>query len=476
MGFDKRRKAIRILVVLLVILVVFAGYLVITNNPRFKIKMGIQTIFNKVDDTLMATQKSEFTNAFLKNKVEYTNRIVANSTLNNNTIKDYIAMPGADFQKLINNSTIKTNVKSDIPNKYLNVDLDYSYNDERILANTYIDNEQLYIQIQDYFDKILKINTEYFNAEEYFNQMTTKITVEEISYILNVIKFSIVDASEFATVTNSKEEVTIVDKKINLHKTTVVMDTDFIKKLQTIFSNKVLYDQKAKEILFKMGSYKDITELENLIKEELVNIQMRVEEYKKVAEYSLYTSGIFNKVVRNEFRYFDEKNIVVQYTTHDTIKFNKQISIYENNELLSQINIIEKPNNYYDITATKGRDMSLDISGTITEKLVEVNYTIRMSKHDDLKGDIRYELKNINSNEMNQNLILRLNTPESYGTAQVTMDSTLKIVNEITKPDFSNSVKIDSLTTDQLEAIIVNFQNKNPNMIKLVVDIINSLI
>lgn len=476
MGFDKRRKIIRVLVMLLVILGIFAGYLVITNNPRFKIKMGIQTIFNKADDTLKATQKSAFTNTVLKNKIEYTNRIVANSSLNNNTIKDYIAIPGADFQKLINNSTIKTSVRSDIPNKYLNLDLDYSYNDEKILASTYIDNEQLYMQIQDYFDKILKINKEYFNTEEYFKQTTTKATVDEISYILNIIKFSIVDASEFATVTKTKEEVTIVDEKINLHKTTLVMDTDFVKKLKTIFCNKVLYDQKAKEILFKMGSYKNTTELENLIKEELVNIEMKVEDYKKIAEYSLYTSGVFNKVVRNEFRYFDDKNIVLQYTTYDTIKFNKQISIYENNELSSQINIMQKPNNYYDINATKGRDMSLDISGTITEKLIEVNYTLRLSKHDDLKGDIRYELKNINNNEMNQNLIFRLNTPESYGTAQVTMDSTLKVVNEITKPDFSNSVKIDSLTADQLEDIMVKFQNKNPKMIKLVVDLINSLI
>ena len=473
MGFDKRRKIIRILVVLLVI---FAGYLVITNNPRFKIKMGIQTIFNKADDTLKATQKSEFTNAFLKNKIEYTNRIVANSTLNNNTIKDYIAISGADFQRLINNSTIKTSIKSDMPNKYLNLDLDYSYNDERILASTYIDNEQLYIQIQDYFDKILMVNTEYFNAEEYFKQTATKVTVDEISYMLNLVKFSIVDASEFATVTKTKEQVTIVDEKINLHKTTLSMDTDFVKKLKTILCNKVLYDQKAKEILFKMGSYESITELENVIKEELVNIEKKVENYKKIAEYSLYTSGVFNKVVRNEFRYFDDDNIVVQYTTYDTIKFNKQVSIYENNELVSQINITQKPNNYYDIDITKGRDMSLDISGTLTEKLVEINYTLRLSKHDDLKGDIRYELKNISSNEMNQNLIFRLNTPESYGTAQVTMDSTLKVVNEITKPDFSNSVKVDSLTADQLENIMKNFQNKNPNIIKLVIDIINSLI
>jgi hypothetical protein len=94
---------------------------------------------------------------------------------------------------------------------------------------------------------------------------------------------------------------------------------------------------------------------------------------------------------------------------------------------------------------------------------------------DDIKGDIRSEIKNIGKSEMNQTITARLNTPESYGTANITIDSTYKILNEITKPDFKNSIDVNSLTNDQTTSIMTNFEKNNPKLIQAINDIITSI-
>lgn len=482
MGFDKNSKLIKFLIVLVILLVIFAGYLVITNSARFKLKMAIQSTFNIMDDSLKELENSSMENVLLDNKVESTSRIVTKVSLSNDVLK-FIGPAGKKLENFINNSTIETNIKSDIPNKYMDIGLDYTYNNEKMHVNTYMKNNSMYLYLKDYFDKYLKIETEELDSKGIFNQMDSTVKVEDIRYMLSVLKFSIVDASEFANVNSSKVEIDVDGKRINVNETKLNVDTNFINKLKTIFLNKVLHDDKAKVIIFNMiqtEQYQTIDELEAAIQEEVLNIERTTEENQMLGEYSIYTSGIFNKLVRNEIKILGETEVVVQYTTYNAEKFDDQISLYENNELFGQINIMQNSKDNYDIAIKVGQDISMDLKGTISKSLLDIAYTLRISGYDDFKGDLRVEEKKVSETELNQTLIFRLNTPESYGTVNLTADSTMKIVNTefavIPILDGLNTRNIDSLTDNESLELMTNFQNKNPKTINDISVIINDIL
>lgn len=471
MGFERNKKIIiKVLILIIVLLVALAGYIVLVNNPNFKIKAAVKYIFNEVDSAIDLSQNSAIANAFLENKTEITNRLTAKLSLSDDIITQ-IGPVGKNIEDLINASAIETNIKSDVPNKYSDIAMSYSYNNERITANAYIDKSQLYVLIKDYLDKYIKIE-----EQQSAQKIMSTVSAQEIRYLLDISKKSIVDAVSYGQITTSKVEIDIDEEKIPVNKTTLTIDKKFTNQVTTILLNKILMDDKAKEIILKLVDSEvcpNIAALEDDIRDQLLNIESTTYDNEVLAEYSLYTSGIFNNIVRNEVKAFAYDNTVLQYTTYKTEKFDTQISIYSNNELMSQINIKETSENNYDTSATLGQDMSMDVKGIISDSKVDVNYTVRISGMDDLKGDLNIETRNISKNEINQTFTIRLDTPESYGTANLTVESTLKIIDSITKPDFTNSVKLESLTTKQLMDIYMNFQSKNPEFVKVIDKIIN---
>ena len=480
MGFEGNRKIVRnFLIVLIIALLAFTGYIILANNSKFKVKAAIRYVFDQTDATLGLAQSSPMTNALMDNKVELTNRIVAKVSLSDDTIQT-VGAAGKSIEELINNSTIETNIKTDIPNKYMDFGLNYSYKNEIIAANAYINNNELYIYLKDYFDKYLTIDTEDFDADQFFDEMTSGLKVDDVRYLMNIIKKSVVDSIDYGTLTSSKVEIEIdVDEeKLAVNKTTLTIDTALKNKALTIFFNKILRDSKAKEIILKVAdsdTYPSVAFLEDDIRDQLLDLETTTYDNEVLGEYSIYTSGIFNDIIRNEFKTLDGYENVIQITTYKTPVFDTQIAIYENNELTLQSNIKETSADNYDIAITSGQDMSMDIKGVISQSLIDITYTMRISGADDVKGDFKLQTNEISENQINQTLNLKLNTPESYGTFNLTIDTTLKVVDSIVKPDFVNSVNLNSLTTKQTNDIMTNFQNKNPKIIEIINEIASQL-
>jgi len=478
MGFEGNRKLVRnFLIVLIIALLAFTGYIILANNSKFKVKAAIRYVFDQTDATLGLAQSSPMTNAFMAKKVELTNRIVAKASLSDDTIQT-VGPAGKSIEDLINNSTIETNIKTDIPNKYMDFGLNYSYKNEIIAANAYISNNELYIYLKNYFDKYLTADTKDFDADQFFDQMTSGLKVDEVRYLMDIIKKSVVDSIDYGTLTSSKVEIDVDEEKLAVNKTTLTIDTALKNKASTIFFNKILRDSKAKEIILKLvdpDTYPSVAFLEDDIRDQLLDLETTTYDNEVLGEYSIYTSGIFNDVIRNEFKTLDGNENVIQITTYKTAVFDTQIAIYENNELTLQSNIKETTKDNYDIAITSGQDTSMDIKGVISKSLIDITYTIRMSGLDDIKGDFKLQTNEISENQINQTLNLKLNTPESYGTFNLTIDTTLKVVDSIVKPDFVNSVNLNSLTTKQTNDIMTNFQNKNPKIIETINKITSQL-
>ncbi len=470
MGFEGNKKTIiKVLIVVIIALALFAGYIVLVNNPTFKIKSAVRYIFKETDSILQLAEKSSISNSIFENKTEVTNRMTAKVSLSDD-VKNLIGPVSKSIEDLVNNSIIETNIKSDIPNKYSDVELNYSYNNEKIKANAYLDNNEIYVLIKDYFDKYIKVTD-----EKVLQDAVKEVKVDEIRYLVDVLKNSIVDSVSYGTISDSKVLIDIDEEKISVNKTTLTIDTKFTNQVTTILLNKILMDNKAKDIIIKLSgseTYPNVTALEDDIRDQLLNIENTNYDNEVIGEYSLYTSGIFNKVVRNEFKSFDENNTVLQYTTYKTIKFDTQTSIFENNELIAQVNVKETSPDNYDITSTYGKNMSMDVKGIISQSKVDVNYTLRVSGLNDIKGDLNIETRNISKSEINQSFTFRLNTPESYGTINLTVDSTIKTIENITKPDFTNNVGYENITSTEISDIYTNFVNKNPELINAIGKII----
>ncbi|MDF2866299.1 MAG: hypothetical protein K0R72_1117 [Clostridia bacterium] len=470
MGFEGNKKTIiKVLIVVIIALALFAGYIVLVNNPTFKIKSAVRYIFKETDSILQLAEKSSISNSIFENKTEVTNRMTAKVSLSDD-VKNLIGPVSKSIEDLVNNSIIETNIKSDIPNKYSDVELNYSYNNEKIKANAYLDNNEIYVLIKDYFDKYIKVTD-----EKVLQDAVKEVKVDEIRYLVDVLKNSIVDAVSYGTINDSKVLIDIDEEKISVNKTTLTIDTKFTNQVTTILLNKILMDNKAKDIIIKLSgsdTYPNVTALEDDIRDQLLNIENTNYDNEVIGEYSLYTSGIFNKVVRNEIKSFDENNTVLQYTTYKTIKFDTQTSIFENNELVAKVNVKETSPDNYDITSTYGKNMSMDVKGIISQSKVDVNYTLRISGLNDIKGDLNVETRNISKSEINQTFTFRLNTPESYGTINLTVDSTIKTIENITKPDFTNNVGYEDITSTEISDIYTNFVNKNPELINAISKII----
>ncbi|MDD2376626.1 MAG: hypothetical protein PHD15_02580 [Clostridia bacterium] len=478
MGFEGNRKIVRnFLIVIIIALLAFTGYIILANNSKYKVKAAIKYVFNQTDNTLGLAQNSPMTNAFMDNKVEITNRIVAKASLSDDTIET-LESAGKSIEDLINNSTIETNIKTDIPNKYIDFGLNYSYKNEIITANAYISNNELYIYLKNYFDKYLTVDTEDFDADQFFDQITSGLKVDEVRYLMDILKKSVVDSIDYGTFTSSKVEIDVYEEKLAVNKTTLTIDTALKNKASTIFFNKILRDSKAKEIILKVvdsDTYPSVAFLEDDIRDELFDLETSTYDNKVLGEYSIYTSGIFNNVIRNEFKNLDGYENVIQITTYKTTVFDTQIAIYENNNLTLQSNIKETSADNYDITIVSGQDTSMDIKGVISQSLIDITYIIRMSGLDDIKGDFMLQTNEISENAITQKFNLKLNTPESYGTVNLTIDTTLKVVDSIVKPDFVNSVNLNLLTTKQTNDIMTNFQNKNPKIINVINEITSQL-
>ena len=479
MGFERKRKIIaNFLIVLIIALLAFTGYIMLVNNSKFKIKTAIRYVFNRTDTAIGLVQNSPMSNAILNNKTELTNRIIAKISLSDDAVKT-MGPVSKNIEDLINNSSIDTNIKTDVANKYMDLGINYSYNNEKTSANAYLNNNELYIFLKGYFDKYLKFDTADFSADQVFNEMTSGIKVDEIRYLMNILKQSVADSIDYGTITTSKTSIDIYEDKVPVNKTTITIDTKLKNKATIIFLNKISHDNKAMAIVLKLSDsskYPTVDYLKNDIMDELSNLETKTFDNKILGEYSIYTSGIFNNVVRNELKTVGGTENVIQITTYKTDIFDTQISVYENNELTFQSNIKGGPNDNYDIAITSGKAMSLDIKGVISQPTIDVTYLLKISGADDVKGDITLKTNNVSKNEINQTFNAKLNTPESYGTANLTIETTLKIVDEIIKPDFSNNVKINALTTNQTNTIMTNFQNKNPKLIKAISNIISSLL
>lgn len=477
MGFEtSKKRIIKFLVVIIILLVIFAGFLLLINNPTFKMKSAVRYMFNEANTTLNTTKKSNMANAIMDNKVNVTNKIAANVSLSNNLML-FLGNAGTDIENFINNSVVETNITSDVPNKYMDFGVNYSYNSEKISANAYLDNNQMYLYLKDYFDKYIEVSQNDFKPEEFFNQMSSSIKIDDVQYVMNILKQSILENVDKSKITTAKEEIDIDNKKVPVNKTTFTIDNEFTQKVGISLLNKILVDDRAKEIIYSLvdhNEYPDMASFVDDMKNELSTMQSEQIDNTVIGEYSLYTSGIFSKIVRNELKISGDQEDVLQYTTYKTEKYDKQLAFYENNELIAEANERQTSKDNYDIALSFGKDVSMDIQGMMTKQLVDVTYTIRVSGMDDIKGNFKLETKDINENEMNQALTFKLDTPSSYGTLTLTVDSDIKIIDNINKPDFaSNSVSSDSLTDYQINNMMTNFENKNPKVIQAINDIMS---
>lgn len=464
-----------LLIITTLLISLFLIFLAYINNSKFKIKMAAEYIFNKTNNLATLMQNSPLVYSYGDNKINVVSDITANFDLSND-ILTFLGPKGKDIETFINNSSANTSVNIDALNKYMDATINYSYTDEKLPINTYLNENQIYLYSKDIYDKYINTKQSWFNSDAFFDKLSSQISVDEINYILNILKQSVMYSLDYGKYFTSKSKILVDDMFINVTKSTIIIDTELKNTFDNNFFNSVIDDDRAMNILYKMADHKkypDRTSLDAYIRSRISNSQNQVINNQKIGEYSIYTSGPFDKVERNEIRLYNE-NIIIQYNSHSTNNYDSQIAIYYGNYYLSQASIKQIALDNYNINITIGNNIEINLQGIIKQSFIDLAYLISMGGIDDIQGNIKNVSTTSGQNQISNNFVFALNTPDTYGTANITINNVVKTIDNVAVPDLTNVEDIDKITEKEYGQIMLNIMAKSPKLLEALDNILGT--
>lgn len=247
----------------------------------------------------------------------------------NTTNKEYI-----DIVNLLEKIALNGKGSLDLKDKKNYSELTTYYQSEKLLSiNTYYeDDEYLYLESKDLFDKVIKIKnvTEKSNDKQENDNNNSNIKLSDIAQLFNSLKEVFKDILTNATY--QKEYVELSETKVK--KVTLIIDKD----LSENFYNKLLDSKDFMKSYSKVMEI-DISEAEKEIKDTIDELDNEVEKV------SLYLSILDNKFIMLEDIYKKERITV----TKDNNTYNYKI--YDDSIIEYQGCIeFEKTNNEYQIS------------------------------------------------------------------------------------------------------------------------------
>lgn len=472
-NLKNRKLLISIGIALVIAIVLFTTYFIVTNNPTFRVKATISYMIGSASELLEKSDNSQFTNAFLNGRTEIKTDITAKLSFADG-LKKKLSVPLDKIEKFVNSSLISTEIKTDIKDEYVNVNLDYVYNNDKISIETYTSDLDTYLRAKEYYDNFIKIGS---ISQKYSDVISSQITNDELSYIVDIIKKSIVDSIEDKNIKKTDDIIEIDEERIDVNKFIFEIDNAYINRMQIKLLEIIKTDEKACKIMYKLdkNNYPDVNEFNKSLDLRIKKLNDEVDEKDiVVAEYVVYTKGVFNETLRQELKMKDSKEFAFQYITYKCSKFDENISIYKDNEIILESNIKKHSKDVYDISTKIGSDISFDIKGKINNSNLDLEYVIRTSGLDDIKGSLKSNSNIVNNKEMKNDFDFKINTPETYGTLELTAKTYFKVVDNISKVSFKDSVPVNNITNEEMINILEKFESKNNKILKDLNDIILS--
>lgn len=421
---SKKKIILPLIITLILLAVASAGvYLFLKSQSRNMIITRsfehLQASFNKNTELALALPKiAEYSQS---------SQITLNASSSNTDIATYL--------KEFNNYLINYDLEK--RNDSLYVALDLKNNNQSIFNLKALgQNNKLYLAVEQIFSKVLEFDYEtdalvkddYISYEDYLYLYQT---------ILKTTMLNITDDS----LAQEKTTINLDGKSVKVNKTTVALDQGKLIQLGNNVINDLKADARANEILNKISpDFKDF-------KFTSVHIPATAK-----LKYSVYSSGLFNKVVGVDLE-FDDGEFIAQYRaeTNDTIYL-----IDENNNLKL---VFKKTTNKLDIVI-------YDNTNQVAEIVIESNNSknLNVSLEAKIEGasyvfnwtTIVEELTAGKEYKINNAFKITATEAGSDMSFEIKADILLKDISNATassKLDITNAVKYENLTEAELTEI-----------------------
>lgn len=355
----KKKNKRGILIIILLLMAIVLGsiayyYFAIHTNTKeiYKgfIKEGVASLTKQNEEVMALKSKVKFN---IKLDLEEKLKSEIESKAESNQILD-----------LINNTDIALEIQMDRKQNELLLKFDSDYKNEKLIeANMLIDaqKEKTYIQLEQFFDKVLEIEIE---DKEVYESLKTLFESKEITLaeekarvtITEILQKELSNAIKDEYCSKEKEEIEVESKKVNSYKYILKMThEEMIKEITTIVENL----KNDEEFLNCFKEKQNVQKrLENVLKELQASKPKDITYYVKV-----YRTGLTQKLVRVDFEIVSREATIL--TKIEKLKKGYKFSILNNNKVYFD-GQIERTNDETNILST--RMNSQDI-GTIEFKM-----------------------------------------------------------------------------------------------------------
>lgn len=439
----RRNKLLYILIPIIIILVALLGgfiYLKLNSSPK---KIFTRTI-SKVFETLDLKQEKHTT---LKGKVELSGSVESNEK--NEDIEE--------INDILQGSKIVLNSEVDTKNLLMNENLEVVYNNEDFInANIIMQDEKMYIALKDWLDKYIEIPLEDDDVSEIKN-FTNNLETLDLDSLVDVIKKEFIKKLQEQKYTKESTNLYLDGKETKVTKSSLKLSDE-----QTVTFIKELLENLKQNENFKnaLGTYKE--EIIESIDEILENVPTEdFDEDTKIC-FSIYTKGLFNKVVAVDFTVetLEKTTAGIEFIKRSEEKY--ELNIYENDEgIRTEIIKVEIDNKKED--KNKGKMLIYITSG---EETIELTYKYEV-KNEETIFELSTNIEDTSftasgntikrDNSYNGNFTVLIETSE-YGTIEFNCLYNFEYDTKIERADVSNATVLDEMSEEDEQTFITNVQ------------------
>lgn len=419
----KSKTPLLIVVFVLVFLVLLLGVsYFVTKSPKSIFTHSINNLYKNVEKNLKENAKTLSTNFEVKLNVD--------GNEENKELTD-----------IVNNISLKGNVNVDYINKLFLVNFNSTYDNDKLLdAEIQYQKGNAYILLNDVFDKYITVDS----MNEIDNYFETVQITEDHKILVTEVKKALTNSLESKFFETSKVELEINGKKENVTKNTLKLTKENISELSKKFLETLKNDDKF------LNSYAKINNTdEDAVKDSLEKAIDDINDEdlgQSTGEISLYTKGLFNKLIKVEMLISEgNDSLELSLTKNDDNNYVAKLVTMDKEEYLLNINVQKE-----------GNSLNLKLSTNVDNQsiLLDIKYGYEYDKEVTLKDTS----DSVNVNELTEEQATQIMNKLSQNAGiQKIIQAISKIESDYgdIESDFDNSSYDD--TFDDTEDYDFNF-------------------
>ncbi len=325
-----------------------------------------------------------------------------------------------EISNIINDISLKLNISTDLKNNLFSASLGAIYQEGNLFdLKAYYENNSLYLNLGDLYDKNLKIESE---------EDLSNISIADYKIMYEEIKTALIKSLNYGYYTKSTEKLKYKNKNILVNRILLTIDENSSIEMNDSIMNYLKESDKFINVYSKVIEKDEIETFQELEK------MQKEFKFDGIIEIVLYSKLLTNELMKIEYNNIDDNSNIIFNKTNDNTY-----------EIVSNQNNVETKSNI-----------------KIDKNVIEV-----VSTSDEVTSNIKYDL-----------VKKSCESTSSYKMGNTTINLNLDFIyitdSSVEKIDTENSIMIDEFGEEDNMIIQENIL-KNETLMKLIENIMEAL-